>query len=92
MADAADIGYLNQFDFGPSYTPRRGSLTDEPVAEERVAVLAAEGVVVDQLGGQLQVIALEHADFEDSWFAESVVQRWRGGEALIPQSWLRSLP
>lgn len=46
--------------------------------------------VVEQLGGQLQVIALDHADFEDSWFAESVVQRWRGGDALIPQSWLRS--
>jgi Protein of unknown function (DUF3732) len=44
--------------------------------------------VVEQLGGRLQVIALDHADFEDSWFAESVVQRWRGGDALIPQRWL----
>jgi hypothetical protein len=43
--------------------------------------------VVEQLGGRLQVIALDHADFEDAWFAESVVQRWRDGEALIPASW-----
>jgi hypothetical protein len=46
--------------------------------------------VVRQLGGRLQVIALDHADFEDDWVAASVVQRWRGGKALIPQSWLSS--
>jgi hypothetical protein len=45
--------------------------------------------VVEQLGGALQVIALDHADFEDSWFSGSVVQRWRGGEALIPADWLQ---
>jgi transposase-like protein len=44
--------------------------------------------VVQQLGGALQVIALDHADFEDDWFANSVVQRWRGGHALIPSDWL----
>ena len=44
--------------------------------------------VVSDLGGSLQVIALDHADFEDDWFAGSVVQRWRGGDALIPQEWL----
>jgi len=43
--------------------------------------------VVQQLGGALQVIALDHADFEDDWFANSVVQRWRGGDALIPSHW-----
>jgi hypothetical protein len=26
--------------------------------------------VVRQLGGQLQVIALDHADFDDKWFAD----------------------
>jgi hypothetical protein len=44
--------------------------------------------VVEQMGGGLQVIALDHADFEDDWFAESVVERWRDGEALIPGTWL----
>ena len=44
--------------------------------------------VVQQLGGSLQVIALDHADFDDDWFSDSVVQRWRGGEALIPVEWL----
>lgn len=43
--------------------------------------------VVTELGGQLQVIALDHADFDDDWFADAVVERWRDGEALIPSEW-----
>lgn len=38
--------------------------------------------------GGLQLIVLDHADFEEDWFQESVVERWRGGEALIPPTWL----
>ena len=48
--------------------------------------------VVQQLDGALQVIALDHADFEDEWFAKAVVQRWRGGEALIPSDWFGENP
>jgi len=44
--------------------------------------------VIEEMAGGLQVIALDHADFEDEWFSDSVVQRWRDGEALIPASWL----
>lgn len=43
--------------------------------------------VVDELAGQLQIIALDHADFDEHWFSESVIERWRGGEALIPGHW-----
>lgn len=46
--------------------------------------------VVGQMSGGLQVIALDHADFEDEWFADSVIQRWRNGQALIPPSWLET--
>lgn len=38
--------------------------------------------------GALQLIALDHADFEDDWYQNCVVERWRDGEALIPPSWL----
>ena len=44
--------------------------------------------VLQQLGSALQLIALDHADFEDDWFSNSVAQRWRGGQALIPSEWL----
>jgi Protein of unknown function (DUF3732) len=43
--------------------------------------------VVQELAGSLQVIALDHADFDEDWFAGSVIERWRGGGALIPASW-----
>jgi hypothetical protein len=43
--------------------------------------------VVQLLEGDLQIIALDHADFEDHWFSGSVQHRWRGGEALVPSDW-----
>lgn len=43
--------------------------------------------VVDDLDGRLQVIVLEHADFDEPWFSDAVVERWRDGRALIPRSW-----
>ena len=41
-------------------------------------------------GGALQLIVLDHADFSEDWFQDSVVQRWRDGEALIPSEWVHS--
>jgi hypothetical protein len=37
--------------------------------------------------GALQLIALDHADFDDEWFQDCVVERWRDGDALIPRGW-----
>ncbi|MCC9192117.1 DUF3732 domain-containing protein [Arthrobacter sp. zg-Y916] len=34
-----------------------------------------------------QLIITEHADLEEDWFQQGVVERWRGHEALIPDSW-----
>jgi hypothetical protein len=44
--------------------------------------------VVAELDGQLQVIAFDHADFSDDWFQASIIETWRGGTALIPNSWI----
>ena len=47
--------------------------------------------VVEQLRGNLQVIVLDHADFKnEAWFQDAVVERWRGGEKLIPAAWLET--
>jgi hypothetical protein len=43
--------------------------------------------VVDGLDQRPQIIVLEHADFDEPWFRDAVVERWRDGEALIPRSW-----
>ncbi len=46
--------------------------------------------VVAELDGQLQIIALDHADFSDDWFQESVVENWRDGTALVPTAWINA--
>lgn len=43
--------------------------------------------VVTELNGQLQIIALDHADFADEWFQDSIIETWRDGNALIPREW-----
>ena len=43
--------------------------------------------VVKELAPGFQVIILDHADINDERFQKAVIERWRGGKALIPQSW-----
>lgn len=66
-----------------------GDLEDE----DRAAVVRMFQLirdVVSALAPNMQVIVTEHADLEEDWFKASVVERWRGGDALIPASWLGS--
>lgn len=39
------------------------------------------------LNGKIQVIITDHANIQESWFQESVVERWRDGDKLIPDDW-----
>lgn len=43
--------------------------------------------VAEQLDTRLQIIVLDHADFDEPWFDDAVIERWRDGTALIPSSW-----
>lgn len=45
--------------------------------------------VVDALDGQLQIIVTDHANLADEWFQRAVVENWRAGRALLPESWRR---
>ncbi len=46
--------------------------------------------VVQELNGDFQVILTDHADISEKWFQDCVVERWRGGKKLIPETWERS--
>lgn len=35
----------------------------------------------------MQVIITEHADIDESWYQNSVIERWRGGLKLVPDDW-----
>jgi hypothetical protein len=45
----------------------------------------------EEMRGQFQVIVTDHAEVKDTWFADILVERWRGGKALVPLSWANGL-
>lgn len=70
---------------------RTGGDLDELSDTDRAHTKDLYKVMYDEVAahdGAFQLIVLDHADFSDDWFQDSVVQRWRDGEALIPSDWL----
>ena len=58
--------------------------------EDRTAVLQLFELISDaaaELAPDLQIIVMDHADLKRDWFEQAVVERWRQGEKLVPQSW-----
>lgn len=37
-----------------------------------------------------QIVVCDHVELLDSWFHDSIVQRWRDGITFVPQAWLKS--
>ena len=57
---------------------------------DRLAVSRMFKFVVDvvaSLSPGFQVIITEHADMNDDWYQGAVIERWRGGKRLVPDSW-----
>jgi hypothetical protein len=54
-------------------------------AAERLLKVAFDATVRN---GNFQVIMTEHAEIDEYWFNESLVEEWRDGRALIPAEWL----
>jgi hypothetical protein len=58
--------------------------------EDRVAVGRMYQLslkVVEQLAPAFQVIMTDHANIEEPWFQDCVVERWREGRKLVPIEW-----
>jgi FtsZ-binding cell division protein ZapB len=43
--------------------------------------------VVQNLNGQLQIIITDHANIQQPWFQDCIIERWREGRKLIPVEW-----
>jgi uncharacterized protein DUF3732 len=59
--------------------------------EDRMAVsrlFQTLHAVAVSLAPKLQVIVVDHVDFKEEWFQSAVRARWRGGEKLVPESWI----
>lgn len=59
---------------------------------DREAVLRMFRFVVDivnELAPHFQVVITEHADINEDWYQDAVVERWRQGLKLVPDDWPR---
>jgi len=79
----------------PTDIAKTGNLTEIKDDEDRIAVKKMfewlHRVVLEEFDGKFQLIVTDHADIEEPWFQNSVIdKKWRGEEALIPLSWIVS--
>jgi len=44
--------------------------------------------VVQQLSPRLQVIITDHANINEPWFQDCIIERWREGKKLVPPEWV----
>lgn len=75
----------------PKDPPKTGELK-ELKDEDRQKVRKLFKFIFDAtkaLNPNFQVIITDHADIDVKWFQDAVVQRWWGGEKLIPKTWIR---
>lgn len=59
--------------------------SDDRAALRRMFELVFEAVA--KLAPRFQVIITEHADINESWYQDAVVEKWRGGMKLVPEDW-----
>ena len=76
------------------YPPERdeGGRIDELPDEDQAAVCQLFTLLhhyCGELAPGMQVIVADHVELLEDWFRNSIAERWRGGIALVPQSWLR---
>lgn len=74
------------------YPPDRteGGLDQIDADEDRKAVQALFSLMnaaCAEISPEFQLIVLDHAHLADEWFEESIIQEWRGTEALVPYDW-----
>ena len=66
--------------------------TGDPGSDaDRAAVRALFRLLVEvaeDLSNELQVIVCDHANLNDDWFQDAVIENWRDGERLIPDAWI----
>jgi hypothetical protein len=58
---------------------------EDRIALRRMFELVFE--VVGKLAPQFQVIITEHADLNEPWYQNAVVEKWRRGAKLVPEDW-----
>ena len=76
------------------YPPERdeGGRIDELHDEDQAAVRQLFTLLHDycgELAPGMQIIVADHVELLEDWFRDSIAERWRDGNALVPRSWLQ---
>jgi len=45
---------------------------------------------VESMAPHFQVVIMEHAEIGEPWYRDSIVERWRHGQKLVPDDWPRN--
>ena len=64
--------------------------TKDTHGEDREAVIRMYKLslkLVEQLSPAFQIIITDHANIDETWFQDSIVERWREGRKLVPMEW-----
>lgn len=63
--------------------------------EDREAVRRMYRLALQQIDaskGGFQIIVTDHANFNEPWFQDCVIERWREGGKLVPNDWPTGMP
>lgn len=74
----------------PPDSDAAGGLDEIELDADRRAVLALFELMhkaCSEIGGQFQLIVLDHAHLREDWFENAIVEEWRGQNALVPRDW-----
>ncbi|MCI0560214.1 MAG: DUF3732 domain-containing protein, partial [Nitrososphaera sp.] len=63
----------------------KGERGEDREAVSRMYQLALK--LIQQLSPAFQVIITDHANINELWFQECIVERWREGRKLVPPEW-----
>lgn len=72
-----------------AHYPPEVEISDHATDEDRRAVLRLFKFIFDKtnMSQPFQTIVLDHADEDEDWFQDCVIERWRDGRKLVPIEW-----
>jgi multidrug efflux pump subunit AcrA (membrane-fusion protein) len=64
--------------------------SDDTPGEDRQAVSRMYQLalnIIEQIAPSLQIIITDHANINENWFQDCIIERWREGQKLVPSEW-----
>ena len=81
------IDQPSQFGF-PSDYEKKGDRKEDEDRELVKQIYRLVLEVAQELRPKFQIIMTDHADIDEDWFQDCVVEKWRGSKKLVPEEWL----